>query len=680
MRFKYVFMIIFFIALSGLLAACSDQPKPGDRFQSYIDLWQKQDFSNMYSYLSEDAKKDIPKAKFIKRYKDIYGGVEAKDLKVSFKKPKEEPKPDKNGHVPFSFKVKMTTLAGPVSFSEKATLVKEKRKDKENWYVHWQPNMIFPKLKDGDKVRVTTVNAKRGEIVDRNENGLAINGVAAQLGLVPGQLGSNPEQTKSKFASLLNLSKEQIDSKLSASWVKADSFVPITTVDASNTELIDKAVALPGVLKQDKEARVYPCKEACAHLTGYVGPITKELLDKYKGKGYNSESILGRKGLELIFEDQLRGKDGASIYVENADGDKTATIAQQKAVNGKDFKLSIDVNVQKALYKQLKGKSGKDVGTASAINPSTGDVLGLVSAPSFDPNAFVLGISGEDYQALSQNPDKPLLNRFTGTFTPGSSFKPITAAIALETGTITPDTTLTIDGSKWQKDSSWGDYYVTRLDHANKVNLKEALIRSDNIFFAQTALKIGGKQFIEGAKKFGFGDALPIEYPMEKSTVSNNGKLNKEVLLANTGYGQGQVNVNPLHLALMYSALVNEGNIIKPHLLKTDNIKKEYWKENVMSPETANTITKDLIQVIESPYGTAPHAKIAGMTLAGKTGTAEFKEKQGEKGKEDGWFVAFNTKNPSLLVAMMNEDVQGRGGSHYVAPKVRNVFKEVFKK
>ncbi|TCP20855.1 penicillin-binding protein [Scopulibacillus darangshiensis] len=676
MKIKHIAVALFFIMIVTALSACSDKPKPEDRFQSYVDLWQKQDFDKMYSYLSADAKKSISKKKFTERYKDIYGGIEAKNLKVSFKKPKDEVKPDKNGNVKLPFKVSMETLAGPVKFTEKATLVEQENKDKKNWYINWSPAMIFPKLNKGDKVRVETLEGKRGEIVDRNEKGLAMNGVAAQIGLVPGKLGSNPDATKSKLASLLNIPEQQIENKLGASWVKADSFVPVTTINAADTELINKAVALPGVRNQNVEARIYPCKEACAHLTGYVGPITKELLEKKKDKGYNSESVIGRKGLELVLEDQLRARNGGIIYIENTDGDKTATIAKKAPKNGKDFRLSIDINVQKALYNQLK----KDAGTAAAINPSTGDILGLVSAPSFDPNAFVLGISSDDYQKLSSDPKKPLLNRFTGTFTPGSSFKPITAAIGLETGAIDPDAVKTINSSKWQKDSSWGDYYVTRLDHASKVDLKEALVRSDNIYFAQAALAIGGKTFMKEAKKYGFGESLPIKYPMEKSTVTNSGALDKEVLLANTGYGQGQVNVNPLHLAVIYSAFVDEGNMIKPHLFYSDTGKPEYWKEGVMSPKTASTITKDLIQVIESPAGTAKHAKIDGVTLAGKTGTAEFKSKQGEKGKEDGWFVAYNTKNPSLLVSMMVENVKNGEGSHYVAPKVKNVFEKVLKK
>lgn len=674
---KLVMTGLVLAGLMALLSACDHTPKPGDRFQEYVSLWEKQDFSKMYSYLSAEAKKNISEKKFVSRYKDIYSGIETRDLKVTYSKPKEEPKPDKNGDVHLNFKVSMKTLAGPISFNEKATLNKEKVKDQENWYVNWTPAMIFPKLQSGDKVRVDTMPSMRGEIVDRNQKGLAMNGVAAQIGVVPGKLGTNPDPIKSKLASLLGISTSDIDAKLKQSWVKADSFVPVKTIDASKVDLIDKLDALQGVMEQDKEARVYPCAEACAHLTGYVGPITSEQLKKNKDKGYNSHSIVGRKGLELILEDQLRGIDGAKIYIEKKDGEEGDTIAEQKPKNGKDFQLTIDSAVQKSLYKQMK----KDPGAASAIDPKTGDILALVSTPSFNPNDFVLGVSGAQYKALSENPDKPMLNRFSATFTSGSTFKPITAAIALDEGVLTPETQMKIEGSKWQKDDSWGDYYVTRLDSAPKLDLQEALVRSDNIFFARTALKIGGKTFIEHAKQMGFGDSIPIKYPMEKSILTNGGDLTKnEILLANTGYGQGENNVNPLFIDLIYSAFVNDGSMIKPHLVMADSSKQEFWKKDVMTAKTANIIKDDLVQVVEKPYGTARGAKVPGLKLAAKTGTAEFKAEQGTKGKEDGWVVAFNTEDPKLMVSIVIQNAQDKGGSHYVTPMIKNVFKDYFHK
>ncbi|MBM7646685.1 penicillin-binding protein [Scopulibacillus daqui] len=674
---KQMMFLVPLAVIVIVLSGCNHLPKPEDRFANYINLWQKQNYNQMYQYLSSDSKKKYSKEAFVSRYKNIYQGIQAKNLTIKFEKPQKKVKPDKNGQIYLPFKVQMDTLAGPVSFKQKATLVEEEHQDKKNWYIHWQPNMIFPQLHPGDKIRAFSLPAKRGEITDRNGKGLAINGFNTNIGIVPARLGSHANQTKKKLGKLLHLSKDSIDQKLKASWVKNDSFVPIETVDPKDKKLIDQLIALPGVVKRDKEDRVYPCGKACAHLTGYAGPMNAELLKQYKDKGYSEKSIIGKKGLELALEDKLRGKDGGIIYVANVKGKKTQTIAEKKPVNGENIKLTIDSKVQKALYQQLKG----NVGTAVALDPKNGDILGLVSTPSFDPNDFIRGISDKQYQSLIKNPDHPMLSRFAASYAPGSSFKPITAAIALDNGVITPETTFAINGRKWRKDASWGNYYITRLDSLNHVQLKDALVRSDNIYFAQTALKIGQDAFVKGAKTFGFGDALPIQYPMKKSQISNSGLIDSDLLLANSGYGQGQVLTNPVHLALMYTSFVNEGNIVEPHLIKTNKAKgPAFWKENVMSPKTAETILNDLNQVIDSPHGTAHDAKISGIPLAGKTGTAEYKLKQGEKGREIGWFVAVNTKQPKLLVNMMIENVQDKRGSHYVSPKVKKVFEQVLQK
>ncbi|MGV3489295.1 MAG: penicillin-binding transpeptidase domain-containing protein, partial [Tuberibacillus sp.] len=540
--------------------------------------------------------------------------------------------------------------------------------------VNWKPSMILPGLEEGQLVRVKTIPSERGEIVDRDGTGLAINGQVIQIGLFPKELEGHAD-TKSKLAQILHVPLSSIESALGASWVTPESFVPIKTVSALDTQVIDEAVALPGVLTQKETARVYPCGLACAHLIGYVGTITKEQLDKNKGKGYTASSIIGKKGLELLFEDQLRGTDGGEIYIADEEGNPLKTVVKKVAKNGHDIQLTIDTQVQQTIYGQIQ----KDTGTGVAINPVTGDVLGLVSTPSFDPNLFVLGISQTDYDQLMNNPEKPLLNRFTALFPPGSSIKPLVAGIALKTGALKTDTVMDISGKTWKKDNWKGDFHITRVDSLPKVNMRDALVHSDNIYFARAALAIGKEKFISGLQDFGFNKKLPFEYPVETSQVSNSGTIDSEAMLANSGYGQGQTQMSPLQVALSYTAFVNKGNIIKPRLIKNDS-QPTYWLKNIISEDIAATISNDLSQVVESPEGTAYHPQISGVPpLAGKTGTAELKEKQGVKGKEYGWFVAYNTNNPSLEIAIMVENVQDKGGSHYVVSKVKNAFATLMK-
>lgn len=668
---KFSILSILLLAVLVALTACGNhQPTAKERMDDYVKAWQKQDFSKMYGLLSKQSQKSVKKADFIARYKRIYEGIEAGKMTATV----TDGKKSDDGAVHLN--ASLSTVAGPVKFSQNIQLKKEKRKDTANWYVNWTPSMILPGMNADSKVRVDTLPSTRGEIVDRNGKPLAINGTAARIDLIPGKMGTDSDKTQTiqTLTKLLGVSKEQIDTALAASWVKVDSLVPITTVDATKTDLIKKVTQLPGVVKTDVNSRVYPDNNASAHLIGYVGTMTAELLKKHPNEGYNANSVIGKTGLELLFEKQLRQRDGASIIRLDSTGAEVGTIAKKEPVNGQNIQLTIDRNVQDAMYNQLK----KDAGTGVAIDPRNGDILGLVSAPSYNPNDFVLGMSSSAYKKLSDDPKQPLLNRFTTATAPGSTFKALTAAIALTHKSIDPNQAVAINGTKWQATKSWGDYYVTRLDHDPKVNLQDALYRSDNIYFAQAALKIGGSTFASDAKKFGFGETLPIQYPMRKSAISNNGKLDSQTLLANSGYGQGQVTVNPLHLSLIYSAFVNDGSMIKPRLIKT-NDPPTFWKKNVMSPEIAQLLNKDLIEVVNNPAGTAHDAKINGITLAGKTGTPEFKKKQGKSGRENGWFVAYNTDNPQLMVTMVVENTQKHGGSHYVTPKVKKVFEQILK-
>ena len=254
--------------------------------------------------------------------------------------------------------------------------------------------------------------------------------------------------------------------------------------------------------------------------------------------------------------------------------------------------------------------------------------------------------------------------------------------MGLTTNKITKDEDFGRSGTSWQKDSSWGTYNVTTLTtYSGSANLANALIYSDNIYFAKTALKIGATTLASELNKIGFNKQIDFEQAMTASKFANNDTFDSEIQLADTGYGQGKVLVNPVHMASMYSAFVNNGNMIKPYIEYSESPKSEVYIENAFSEEAANTIKEDLIQVVENPNGTAHDAKINGVTLAGKTGTAEIKaSKDDETGTELGWFNAFiadeNSSKQYLIISMV-EDVKGRGGSHYLLPKVKSIFQKI---
>jgi penicillin-binding protein 3 len=658
---KRALLVMLSVVIAAIISGCSKEPTPEERFSQYVKLWNEQKFEEMYGFLSEKAKDSVTKEEFVSRYNKIYKDLEINKLKVSYNKPEEEKKhEEETARLPFS--AKMESAAGPIDFDHKATLVKEEREDKSNWYVDWNTTYIFPEYEAGDKISFKNVKAKRGSILDREGNGLAINGTALQIGVVPGQLGEKKAETIPKLAELLDMSEDQINKALNASWVKPDLFVPLKNVSRTDEALKEKLFALDGITNQKAEAREYPYGESLSHLIGYVGSVTADDLEKLEGKGYTGTDLIGRRGLEQVLEEQLKGTNGIKISIVKKDGSEKV-LAERPVADGQNVQLTIDVVMQQQLYDQLKGKAG----TSTAINPTTGETLALVSAPGFDPNAMTLGISQNKRKMIEADPLQPFLNRFKLTYAPGSVIKPITAAIGLESGKLKLDTAYEITTKQWQKDASWGNYKVTRYsDIKGTINLEKALIYSDNIYFARAALEMGSDPFAEGLKKFGFEDEPEYLYPMEPSQI---GKLDSEVRLADSAYGQGQVEMNVLHLAATFSPLMNQGNMIKP-ILGMEDQKGQVWKEGLISPENVTALNGMLTKVITDPKGTAHNALIANYPLAGKTGTAEIKQKQGEKGKELGWFVAYNPQSTDMIVAMMIEN----SGSKDVVTRVKEFY------
>lgn len=680
--------LLFVTVISGCKGGGNDltpeptpEPTAEDAIGAYLKDWQQLDYAGMYAMLTPDARTKLTAEQFAERYGKIYEGIKAEKLEVEDVSPapagSSSASPASTASAgpvvqKFQYAVSMDTVAGPVTFKHEGTARKTLDGEEQKWRIDWDSSMIFPEMKDGDKVRVQTLASERGEIVDRTGEGLAVNGTAPQLGIVPGKLGDDPATVKAQVAAKLGITVADIDRKLGASWVKPELFVPIGIVDEADMDAFDN---VPGVLFQQKKLRVYPLGEAAAHLTGYVGEINAEQLERLKGKGYKTGDVIGKAGLEQVLEDRLRGTDGVVVAIEDASGQRKSVLAEKAAVPGTSFQLTVDAGLQKTIYEEIKA----DASSAAAIEPRTGEVLALLSSPSYDPNAFVRGLSAKQYAAWNDDPRHPFLNRFSKGYAPGSSFKIVTAALGLDAGTLDPDKAVEISGLKWTKDGSWGSYYVKRVHAVNPVDLSKALTYSDNIYFAQAALALGKDKFAEDAAKFGIGEAIPIVYPLAKSQLSNKG-LKSEIQLADSGYGQGEVTMTSLHVALAFSAIVNGGNIAYPRLtLEDDPDSPQVWKAAAMTPESADILKKDLVQAVASPEGVGHGAYIQGASIAGKTGTAELKASKGMKGEENGWFVGFDANDPKLLLAVMVEDVSGRGGSTYVTPKVKRIFQQAMK-
>lgn len=659
-------IVIVFAVVGGVIAyrMTRDTSKPEDVLIKYVGYVNEQNYEEMYKLLTNDSKEQISKEDFISRNKNIYEGIDMTDMKIEITNVTEE---NSKTYV-ISYNQSMNSEAGKIEFENTANVIK----DKELGYqLNWKSSLIFPNLSSTDKVRIKTISSERGSIVDKNGNMLAGLGTVSSVGIVPGKLGENKDENIEKIANLLGTTADSINKTLSASWVKDDTFVPIKKIQVDSIELKEQLLQIPGIKITSTKSRVYPLGEAAAHLVGYVQNITADELKANRGKGYTSTSVIGKAGLEKQYEERLKGKDGLEIYIEDSDGKRKKDIAKIDVQNGETIKLTIDSTMQSKLYNELKN----DAGFFVVMHPNTGALLALVSTPSYDPNDFTLGLSTEKWNSIKNNENKPMLTRYLQSYCPGSTFKAVTGAVGLTTGKLKTSDTFSYSGLSWKKDG-WGKYDITTLTaYSGPKNLENAMIHSDNIYFAQAALQIGAKSFTSGLKQIKFGENIDFTLGNLKSQYANNGEISNEKVLADSGYGQGEILVNPIHMASIYSAFANEGNMIKPYL--EEGTETSYLVEGAFTKEAANTIKEDLIQVVENQEGTAKDMRVQGRTIAGKTGTAELKGSKDAEADVLGWFDCFTSDNDSnqLLVISMVENGRSLGGSHYLINKIKtNLF------
>lgn len=662
-----IILFIWIVLISRYVYTENNQPK--ETLLNYIECLNNKEYENMYNMISVQSKAEFDKETFISRNKNIYEGIHAKDIKINI-----EEIIKKNDMVTIKYENIMDTICGKMKFENSVELNKEYDK---GYVINWNSNCIFPELNDSDKLMVDTLRAKRGDILDRNNEKLATDGYILNVGIVPGEIKKNNKNSINEITSILEMDHDYIQNKLNQSYVKDDMFIPVKLIskDDKRAQLLSK---IKGVMIKEEEGRIYPYGMKCAHLTGYVQNISSEELENNNDNGYDSNSEIGKSGLEKIYEEKLHGINGYDIYIETKDHIKKKSLSYTPQINGKDLKLTIDIKLQETMYEELR----QDNGASVILNPANGEVLALVSTPSYDPNDFILGLSKEKWDTINSGKNKPLFNRFQATFAPGSCFKPFTALIGLDTKKLDSNKDRSIKGISWQKDSSWGNYYITRVkEYEGKNNLLNALIYSDNIYFGQIALEIGKDDFKKRLNEFGIGEKIKFEYPLFNSQISSNNEFNTEVQLADSGYGQGEILMNPVQLASMYTLFYNDGNILNPCLIYNDNNKGAIWKKNVTSKENAHMVLNDLVQVVENINGTGHEVYTKGKKIAGKTGTAEIKNSQKDNmGTELGWFIGMTVnddKNNNIIVLTMIEDVKEKGSSHYVVPKARKVLNMV---
>ncbi|MBT2569751.1 penicillin-binding transpeptidase domain-containing protein [Planococcus sp. ISL-110] len=653
---KRILPAIFFLLIL-VLAACQaedaepapEQPmeetaeaveSPEERVAEFIELWKSGDFSGLHTnYLNQGTQSVYGEASFVTWQQELHEQLGIDNLEVTYTEPAEDAEWSQEQPADFPIQVAFDTIIGPVEFEKTLTLLYESHGEVEDWFVEWDPSFIVPNLEAGDQVSTDVTQGPRGEIVDRNGSAIASNSTGYEVRVIPENFDLSKKQ---QLAELLGMSEQAVDDKLNQSWVEPHYLVPIAQIKADQATL-DELFTIRGTTHEEVAMRNYPYGRALSHISGYMGPITAEQLDAWSGQGYSTETMVGRQGLEEILQERLRGKAGGRIILKKQQENAIITSVDNEPLPGETVALTIDAELQQSLY----GAMGEQAGTSAAIDPDTGETLALVSSPGFDPNEFIPNITNSRFQELTNDPLQPFFNRFAAIYAPGTVMQPVTAAIGLESGTLNPAEALDITGKSWQRYRSWGDYRITRPrdDVSNPIDLDKALIYSDSIYFAQQALNMPNDDFRIGLENFGFGEEIAFPIELTPSRISQDGTFGSEGQLAGTASGQGQMQVNILHMASLYSPILTNGKLYKPTLLLDDE-DQQVWNENLIDAENA-----ELLKISLSNAG-----KELGTELAGTSGTSR------ERGEQNGWFVGYSLMNPDLIVAMMvegEEQVEG---------------------
>lgn len=622
----------FLLVVVAIIMIYSNFSSPARVIRAFYKNVNNHKYEELYNLVETDMSKE----EFTNKMKSVYDGMEVSSAWVTISINLKN-----SDVVNLKYVTNLNTVAGKLTFSNKSTLVKVNGKYK----IKWDNSFLYPKLKNNQKIRVSTLKAKRGAIYDRNKNILAKDAKAYSIGIVAGKIKSDDDLRA--ISKLLNITYKDIKAELAKPYVVDGTFVHLKNIDRKQQELKTALLKIPAVKIIDYDIREYPYNEKLSTLLGFV------------------QNDDGKSGLELTFNSQLKGLNGCEIYVDD-DGINVDTILKKDRVNGKNIDLTIDVKLQELIYEKFK-----DVESATvAMNYTTGEILALVSTPSYETNKISLGISDNEWNEIVNNKKKPLFTRFLSKYTPGSTMKPIVAAIGLDTDSFTDIENFGKSVKSWQKDSSWKDFYVTTLEVYNgESNLEKALIHSDNVYFAKAALKIGKNLFKQELDRYGFNKPLNFE---QNTDISVYGNIDSEAKLAVSGFGQGEMEVNPIFMAKIYSAFANNGNAVTPYILqKEGNDQNTVNSVNLIKPLTANKIKNDLKKVINE--GTGKLAKIDGKNLYGKTGTAEIKMTKDDKsGEEIGWFNVFDDNK--LLIVNMVENAKKLNGSKFSVKNLREVF------
>ena len=554
------------------------------------------------------------------------------------------------------------------------------------YYLQVYQSDKYTVMSDENRISTRFLVPPRGVIYDRNGEIIAGNEQDFQALLIAEQT-QDVRQTLDNFKKIVEISDGE-ENKILEDIRRHRRFIPVKLKNNLRWDDVSRVMLnapnLPGVEIDEGLSRYYPYADIYAHVLGYVGPVAegeKKNNPLYLVPGYK----IGKSGLEKYYDERLQGVSGTVKLEVNAYGRIMKEIERDAGKEGKSLTISIDSRLQKQAYEAF----GEQSGAAVVLNVKTGEILALVSTPSFDPNLFTNGISYKHWDMLLNNERTPLINKaVSGQYSPGSTFKVVVALAALESGIIDEHTRYYCSGGL---DVGNTRFHCWKHAGHGSLNVVEALKYSCDIFFYETAMRVGIDRIHDMAVKLGLGEPLNIGLDNEKggNIPTQNWKKNKYGVAwskgddANSGIGQGYVLVTPLQLVTMLSRVVNGGYAIKPTFVKADGNTLQNVKKLNISTKNIEIIKRGMFEVVNGAGGTAGRAKfnVDGAKMGGKTGTTQVRRismKERASGiirdenlpwrlRNHALFIGFTPiDNPQYAVAVVVE--HGSSGSGVAAP------------
>ena len=554
-------------------------------------------------------------------------------------------------------------------------------------YLQIYQGEYYAGLADGNRIRIVPSMAPRGTFYDRNGELLVTNRPGFSVSLLP-LTAPISDDGIARLSVLLKVPTDEIKTKIAGH----SGFNPIrikTDVTPDIVSIIEEQKSqYPGVVIEVTPIRDYILKQEGAHTFGYVSEINDTELEKMKDEGYKSGDIIGKFGIEKIYDKELRGENGGQQVEVDVSGKPVQILGRKEPVPGDDLELTIDIKLQQAAEKAVDEQLtqiGAHAAAAVVMNPQTGEILAMVSRPAFDPNLFAHGLSSNDCNQLNNNPYHPMDNNtLTGEYPPGSTFKIVTGTAALTEGVVTPDEQIFDSGHHWiiPKGNADGEAL-------GWLNFRSALAHSDNVYFYEMGNRLGIDRLEKYARMFGLGAKTGIDLPYEASGLVANRRYKEknfddgEWYLSETfdaAIGQGFNLVTPLQAAMVMGEIAADGKRYKPHVVNRiiapdGSVVKDFQPELLSQldvPEEDIKLVQDGLHDV-TKYGTAA-SSFRGFTvdIAGKTGTAE-----NSQGRDHGWFVAYGPfDNPNVVVAVIVEN--GGYGSQSAVPIGRKILEAAF--